>query len=109
MKGDVVKCDESYRRIVTLFTKTVIDQIIPLDLISPLRKYEVLTADDYEETMAEEKNYGKTRAAYYIITNIHRHHEDWFKFFIMSLMDTDYEDLALKLDEDMVKSNLIII
>jgi hypothetical protein len=106
LSGEVVKCDENYRRIVNLFATMVINEIQPLELILSLRKYNVLTALEAEETVKDEQNYGKTRAAWYIITNIHRHVEDWFKYFLTSLIENSCEHLAQILDDDMVQSKL---
>jgi hypothetical protein len=108
LSGEVVKCDENYRRIVNLFATTVINEVQPQELLISLRKYNVLTALEAEETMKDEQNYGKTRAARYIITNIHRHVEDWFKYFLISLIENGCEHLAQILDDDMVQSKLLL-
>ncbi|XP_045159837.2 ATP-dependent RNA helicase DHX58-like [Mercenaria mercenaria] len=103
LQGDVVKCDKNYRKIITLFSQSIVREIQPIELLLCLRKYNVLTEEEAEEARADERNFGLTRAAFNIVTNIHRHVEDWFKYFLMSLIEIDCENLAERLDQDLVE------
>lgn len=107
LDGDYNPEDQHYVKIVELFTTEIIVRLEPSELLPYLHSKGVFQQIDAEEIRAEEKNHGKMRAACVLLMYLPRRTVDWFRYFLMALVDCKLDEIAELLEPDMFKGKLL--
>ncbi|XP_052773443.1 antiviral innate immune response receptor RIG-I-like isoform X1 [Mya arenaria] len=98
---EIVASDEHFRKLLELFADQIVPVVNPTEILPTLLARELITNEDVQRIRAEMYNHGRDAAAWEMLFRLQSRKENWFKEFLVSLIDHGYNDVAEKLEPDM--------
>ena len=78
------------------------------DIVPDLYREHVIGLSEKEEIECELKNSGSRRAAWILLFYLPQRVENWFRIFLIALIECRHKDLAKKLDPDLYTSKILL-
>ncbi|WAR22432.1 DDX58-like protein [Mya arenaria] len=101
IEGEIVASDEHFRKLLELFADQIVPVVNPTEILPSLLTRELITNEDVQRIIAETHNHGRDVAAWEMLLRLQSRKENWFKDFLVILIDHGYNDVAEKLEPDM--------
>ena len=106
LKGNLMPTNKTNRTMIYRYGSTICKELISTDIVDPLSAVGVLNDKGRQEIHEKFKMLGKWETAFSLIFLLPKKNIDWYQHFISTLLKTDYESLARRIDGILCMSKL---